>query len=175
MLFSFVGGGNSICPGAALEYVPRWWVGKSCVVHVALLFVLKVYASIFGTSWWGEMVCHISHHSGEWGGFPQVSGPGYHRVQFLLILCLLLIETKKERETTKGLFSPGQIRPDGCAAPRFSLPVGATKNCFKGQSLKFYVYLMCWWFLFWLEAIRITQVQLPHLKVTELRNSDSLL
>jgi hypothetical protein len=49
MLFSFVGV-DSIYPGAVLDYVPRGWVGESCMVRVDHLFVLQVYASSFGTS-----------------------------------------------------------------------------------------------------------------------------
>jgi hypothetical protein len=45
MLFSFVGAGDSICPGVALYYVPRGWVGESPLVRDAHLFVLQVYES----------------------------------------------------------------------------------------------------------------------------------
>jgi hypothetical protein len=47
-------------PGAALDYVPRRWVGESPIVHVAYLFILQVYISSFATGQWGEMVCHFS-------------------------------------------------------------------------------------------------------------------
>jgi hypothetical protein len=49
MLFGFVGGGNSIGPGAVLYYVPMGWLGESRIVHVAHLFILWFYASSFGT------------------------------------------------------------------------------------------------------------------------------
>jgi hypothetical protein len=54
MLFSFVQGMGSICPGAALDYIPRGWVGESCVVRVAHLSGLQVCAGSFETSWYGE-------------------------------------------------------------------------------------------------------------------------
>jgi hypothetical protein len=56
MLFSFVGGGGSVCPGAGLGYVPGRWVGESLVVCDAHLFILQVHARSFETGWWGEMV-----------------------------------------------------------------------------------------------------------------------
>jgi hypothetical protein len=52
---------------------------------------------------------------------------------------------------------------------------GTIKGWFKGQSLNFFLHLMWWWLLFWLEAIRIIQLQLRCLKevsgITELRLS----
>jgi hypothetical protein len=50
--------------------------------------------------------------------------------------------------------------------------LGAIKDCFEGQSLIFFLHLVWWQLLFCLEAVRITQVWLQHLKevfgVTEL-------
>jgi hypothetical protein len=54
VLFSFVGG-DSICSRTALDYVPGEWVRKLCLVSVAYLFILQVYASRFGTGQQGEM------------------------------------------------------------------------------------------------------------------------
>jgi hypothetical protein len=34
--------GVSVCPGAALVYVSRGWVGKSCVVHDAHMFICQI-------------------------------------------------------------------------------------------------------------------------------------
>jgi hypothetical protein len=55
--------------------------------------------------------------------------------------------------------------------------LGAIKGWFECQSLNFFLHLM-WWQLFWLEAVRITQVWLQHLRevfgVTELRLSAAL-
>jgi hypothetical protein len=53
-------GGDSVCPGAALDYVSRGWVGESCVVCVAHLLGLQVYIGSIAISWQGEMVCHFS-------------------------------------------------------------------------------------------------------------------
>jgi hypothetical protein len=39
----------SICPGAAVNYVPRGWVGELCVVYVAHLFSLQIYTGSFET------------------------------------------------------------------------------------------------------------------------------
>jgi hypothetical protein len=41
--------GGSICPGVVLDYVPRRWVVKSSVVHVAHLLGLQVFAHSFET------------------------------------------------------------------------------------------------------------------------------
>jgi hypothetical protein len=73
-------GGDSICPGVALDYVLGGWVGESCVLHVTHLFLLQVYPSSFGTNWQREMVCHFSQCGRALGGFPWVWGPGCHRV-----------------------------------------------------------------------------------------------
>jgi hypothetical protein len=57
MLFSFVGG-DSICPGVALDYVPggvRRGVMHGACCH---LFVWQVYTSSFGTGWQGVMMQH---------------------------------------------------------------------------------------------------------------------
>jgi hypothetical protein len=56
MLFSFVGGKGSVCPRAALDCVPRGWVGQLPVVDDAHLFVLQVHTSSFGISWQGEIM-----------------------------------------------------------------------------------------------------------------------
>jgi hypothetical protein len=54
MFFSFLGGG-SVCPGYALDYVPRCGWG---VVHGAHLFILQIHTSCFETDWQGEMAQH---------------------------------------------------------------------------------------------------------------------
>jgi hypothetical protein len=56
ILFSFVVGRG----GAALDYVPRGWVGESHVMHVAHLLDLQVYTGSFETSQQGEMACCFS-------------------------------------------------------------------------------------------------------------------
>jgi hypothetical protein len=57
MFFCFAGGGGgSVCPGDALDYFPRGWVGEFHVVCDAQLFVLQFHASSFGASCWEEMV-----------------------------------------------------------------------------------------------------------------------
>jgi hypothetical protein len=38
--------------------------------------------------------------------------------------------------------------------------LGAIKGWFEGQSLNFFLHLVWWQLLFWLEAVRITQVWL---------------
>jgi hypothetical protein len=57
MLFSFVLRG-SICPGAALDYVPMGWVGESHVLCDAHLFVLQIHTSSFEINWQREMAMH---------------------------------------------------------------------------------------------------------------------
>jgi hypothetical protein len=56
--------------------------------------------------------------------------------------------------------------------------LGAIKGWFEGQSFNFFLHLMWWQLLFWLEAIRITQVWLQHVRevfgVMELRLSASI-
>jgi hypothetical protein len=37
--------GSSVCPGAALDYVPRGWVVESCMVSDAHLFVMQIHAA----------------------------------------------------------------------------------------------------------------------------------
>jgi hypothetical protein len=50
MLFDFVGRvEDSVCPGVAVDYFPRQWVGELHVMCVVHLFILQVYASSFGT------------------------------------------------------------------------------------------------------------------------------
>jgi hypothetical protein len=91
----FCWGRDSICPESVLDYVPRGWVGELGVVHVvcdAHLFILQILASSFGICWWGEMVYCFSQCSTASGDFSQVKGPGCHRVQFWLMLYLLLVE-----------------------------------------------------------------------------------
>jgi hypothetical protein len=56
MFFSFAGVGNSVCPGAMLDYFPGELVGESHVVCDAYLFILQFHASSFGASWRREMV-----------------------------------------------------------------------------------------------------------------------
>jgi hypothetical protein len=58
MLFSFLR--SSICPGAALDYVPQRWVGELCLFHIVQLLILQVYAGSFETGQQIEMVCHFS-------------------------------------------------------------------------------------------------------------------
>jgi hypothetical protein len=76
------------------------------------------------------------------------------------MLCLLVIETRKRKKKKKrpGSFFSEQTHPAGCVVLGFSEMFGAIKSCFKGSVLEFYVHLMCWQLLFWLEANRITQV-----------------
>jgi hypothetical protein len=52
MLLNFVQGEGSICSGVVLDYVPWGWVEESCVVCVAYLLGLKIYAGSFETSQW---------------------------------------------------------------------------------------------------------------------------
>jgi hypothetical protein len=51
----FCWGGVSVCPGAALDYVPKGWVRVSHMVCDAYLFILQILASTTETGWWGEM------------------------------------------------------------------------------------------------------------------------
>jgi hypothetical protein len=52
MLFSFVGEGL-ICPGAALDYVPRRCVGEKCMVRDTHVFGLQIRTSTDGEKWCG--------------------------------------------------------------------------------------------------------------------------
>jgi hypothetical protein len=75
--FSFVGC-HSVSPGAALDYVPRGWVGELRVVHDAYLFVLQIHTSSFGVSQRGEMALLFSMWCGvseafHWLGVQDVS------------------------------------------------------------------------------------------------------
>jgi hypothetical protein len=45
MLFTFVVGGNSICQGAAVDYLPRGVVEELCMVHDAPLLVLQIHTT----------------------------------------------------------------------------------------------------------------------------------
>jgi hypothetical protein len=67
---------------------------------------LKIYAGSFETSWLGEMAGDFSQ--GKWllrldsaqqgiVGFPWVRVPVCHRIQFCLVLYLLIFEKKKEK------------------------------------------------------------------------------
>jgi hypothetical protein len=38
-----------------LDYFPKGWVGESCMLCDAYLFIQQFHASSFGASWWGEM------------------------------------------------------------------------------------------------------------------------
>jgi hypothetical protein len=49
MLFYFVEGKVSVCPKAALDYVPRGWVGLLHVMHDAHMFVLQNHVGSFET------------------------------------------------------------------------------------------------------------------------------
>jgi hypothetical protein len=40
--------GDSICPQAVLDFIPRIWVGKSCVIHGAHLLGLQIYSGKWG-------------------------------------------------------------------------------------------------------------------------------
>jgi hypothetical protein len=48
-------GGESICSGTALDYVPGEWIGESHMVCDAYLFVLQIHACNVGVCWQGEM------------------------------------------------------------------------------------------------------------------------
>jgi hypothetical protein len=46
----------SVCPGAALYYVPGEWVGESHMVHDVQLFFLQIHTSSFGAGQWGKVM-----------------------------------------------------------------------------------------------------------------------
>jgi hypothetical protein len=58
MFFSFVGGVCSVCTVAVLDFVPRWWVRESSLVHDFHFFILQIHTRSFETGWQGEMVQH---------------------------------------------------------------------------------------------------------------------
>jgi hypothetical protein len=66
MLLSFVQEGGSICPGAALDYVPGGRIGELHVMYVAHLLGLQIYAGSFETSWLGEMACTVLKADTYW-------------------------------------------------------------------------------------------------------------
>jgi hypothetical protein len=89
MLFSFVWVGVQSAQGMFLDYVSGGWVRESCVVCVAHLLGLKVYAGSFETGQQGEMVCHFSQGRHLLGlgtvqcgicRLPWVRGPGCRSV-----------------------------------------------------------------------------------------------
>jgi hypothetical protein len=51
---------NSVCPGTALDYVPRVWVGESHMVCDAHLFFLQIHSSSIGVGWQSEMALLFS-------------------------------------------------------------------------------------------------------------------
>jgi hypothetical protein len=71
--------GGSIYPGAALDYVPGEWVCESCVVSVAHLLDLQIYAGSFEISQWEEMACgffqgrHLLGICSAWQGIHRLS------------------------------------------------------------------------------------------------------
>jgi hypothetical protein len=90
-------------------------------VHGAYLLGLQIYAGSFENGWWGEMACSFSQGThwywvqagGVQIGFQWAKGPVCHRVQFYLMLYLLLFGKKKKREEKKrnkwpGAFSQGR-------------------------------------------------------------------
>jgi hypothetical protein len=108
LFFSVLLGERLVCPGAVLDYVPGGQVEESHVVCYTHLFALQILTSSFETGWQG--------------GFPRVKGSGCHRVQFWLMLCLLLVGRKrKKRETARGLFSQGWTCFVGCAMQDFHI------------------------------------------------------
>jgi hypothetical protein len=67
MLLSFVWGKGSVRTVAALDYVPRrvgGWVGESCMVHDAHLFVLQIDISSSGARQQREMALLFSVQHG---------------------------------------------------------------------------------------------------------------
>jgi hypothetical protein len=58
--FQFYWGGDSICPGAALDYVSRVGGGVLLIMRDAHLFVRQIHSSSFGASQQGEMALLLS-------------------------------------------------------------------------------------------------------------------
>jgi hypothetical protein len=157
ILFSFVGG-VSVCPGA-VRGSPGGWVVELQMLGDAHLFILQILASSFGAYQWVEIWVLFS----VWCGMEAFHGnPRCHSLvlidwQFDSVFCLL--GEKKERETSGGLFFSRLDIPWWLCCMGLLWLLGGTKGWFNGQSSnEFYWHLMWWWLLFWLEAIRITQV-----------------
>jgi hypothetical protein len=78
--------GGSVCPEAALVYVPEEWVGESCVIHGAHLFVLPIDAQA-GL----EPSLAVAEKKGA--NFSQCSAAfiGYFSYMILLLSCVGMI------------------------------------------------------------------------------------
>jgi hypothetical protein len=103
-LFCLGVGGIQSVQGLSWIMFPGGWVGESLVMCGSHLLGLQIYVSSFETGLWGEMACCFSQdrHSlglgSAWRGISRLStgwGPGCHRVQFYLMLYLVLFEDKK--------------------------------------------------------------------------------
>jgi hypothetical protein len=129
-LFSFVGGWFSLprgCTGLC-SWGRQGWVGESHMVCDAYLFI----------SFYRFTQAALKLASGEKAlrGFPWVRYPVCHRVQFWLMLCLLLVGGKKKRNMW-GLYFPRWSIPCWLCHTGFLWLLGAIKSWFEGQSLKF--------------------------------------
>jgi hypothetical protein len=89
ILLSLFREGSSVCPRAALDDVPRGWVGESHVVCVAHLLGLQLYSSNFGANWWVEIACCFSQgrnllalDSAQWGKGRLSTSLGSRMLQF---------------------------------------------------------------------------------------------
>jgi hypothetical protein len=132
LFFSFVGGGGSSLPRAALDYVPGRWVGESHMVRDAHLLILQIHTSSFGSSLWGEMVYHFSmawHREAFHGlGVQDVAefNSNWHST------FSLLEEKKKKKRNGQGSFFPGGDTPCYLCHVGFSKLLVTIKSCFKG-------------------------------------------
>jgi hypothetical protein len=58
-----------------LDYVPGGWIGESCMVHDAHLFVLPNNSQAgLELAAMGRNGTKFSQYSAVWGGFPQATG-----------------------------------------------------------------------------------------------------
>jgi hypothetical protein len=105
------GEGGSICLHVLLDYVPRSVCDAWCSSVGLAYSHRQIWNQTRKGKWWTAVPNAVAHwdcvqNSGEYVGFPQVKGLVCHRVQFCLILCLLLFE--KEKGETARSFSQGR-------------------------------------------------------------------
>jgi hypothetical protein len=137
MLFSFVGGRDSICSWAALDYVPGGWQ-RSCMWCVMLTclfykFTQAVLEPVGGEKWWTTSLsveqCREAFYR------LGVQDVREFDSDWCSIFCLLREKNKKKKQP--GFFFPGRDTLCWLCCVGFSQLLGAIKSCFKGQSLNF--------------------------------------
>jgi hypothetical protein len=93
--------------------------------------------------------------------FPSILVQGVEGL--ILVGALFLLDGgKKKKSTWWRRVSPGRDPP--CWLCSWLQLLGAIKGWFVGLSLNFFLHLVWWRLLFWLEAVRITQVWLQLLR-----------